>query len=104
MTISLYEAQNRIAQEKTAVEEAFKRWGYQYYGRFSEEPSISFWVKEDKEGVCQYELQGRYQVPAPCIDIGEDFFWQYEDENGDINDKNSGTGADELSKFLVDNQ
>lgn len=97
--ITLQEAQERIAKEQKDVEGAFHRYGYTYYSSFTEEPDIKFWVKEGK-----YELKGRYSVPAPCISIDSTFFWQYEDENGDVNEKNSGTGADELLEFLTDNQ
>lgn len=97
--ISLEKAQGRIRKEKEDMEALLTKFGYTYFGPFSEVPEIKFWVKEGA-----YQLHGRYQCPAPCIDIDDEFFWQYEDEEGNISDKNSGTGADSLSEFLVDNQ
>ena len=84
-----------IAAAEEDVEKVFAEFGYTFHSSFSEEPDIKFWVNED-EG---FELHGRYQCPAPCIDIDSDLFWQYENDEGDLTG-DEGTGAESLRAFL----
>lgn len=83
-----------VAAEWEAIRNAFSEYGWEYYGEFSEDKTISFWAPANGE----YKVYGRYHIPNPCISIDDDFFWQHEDKDSDP--VGEGTGAQALLTYL----